>query len=609
MTGAARSFFETGGRRGAGLTVLCCVVFVAMSAVSLTTPWRLVEARFFDVMSTLRLPPLPTDAPVIVAIDEPSLAELGLQWPWPRDLHARLVTALRAAGASAIGLDIIFADPSNPQADAVLAGAMGPDVVLAADETLISTPHAEQLIRVEPLAALTEAGAVAGVAAMPLDGDGTMRRMPGYPDSFARQLLRLAAQEPPEGGGALLRVFGPARTYPTASYYQALDPDAFLPEGFFRDRIVIVGLSLQNAPTVDAGGADAHATSYTLVSGRLTSGAEIQATMIDNLRTGLQVTPAGSAARVLALAAAGLLAGLVVWRGTGWPTLVGGAAAVLALVAASFALLELANVYLPPVGPALAFILVAAGQGARDYAAERRQRREITRAFSQYLSPVLVERLANDPAQLKLGGEKRTLTILFTDVRGFTTIAEGMKDDPERLTGLVNRLLNPLSRIVLEEGGTIDKYIGDCLMAFWNAPLDEPDHAARAVSAGLRMLDALDALNRELAGETKAGERPIALGIGIGINTGECVVGNMGSDLRFDYSAIGDAVNLASRLEGKTRDYDVPIIIGPQTARLIAGRFVVAPIGETAVKGRNEVVAMFTVSKSAANAPTPASPA
>jgi adenylate cyclase len=519
-----------------------------------------------------------------------------VQWPWPRDLHARLVRSLRAAGARAVGLDIIFADPSQPEADAALAAAMAPDVVLAADETLIETPQAAQLIRVEPLPELMKAGAVPGVATIPLDGDGALRRMPGYPDSFARQLLRLTDTEPGSGSG-LLQVFGPARTYPTVSYYQALEPDTFLPEGFFRGRVVIVGLSLQNAPTVATGGSDAYATSHTLISGRLTSGAEIQATMFDNLRAGLLVGQAGQATRLAATVMAALLAALAVWRATGWRTVVVGAAAVLAIAAGSWLLLIEARLYVPPVGPALAFVLIAAAQGARDYAAERRQRREVTRAFSQYLSPVLVERLAKDPGQLKLGGERRTLSILFTDVRGFTTIAESLKDDPERLTRLINRLLNPLSRIVLEEGGTIDKYIGDCLMAFWNAPLDEPDHAVKAVRAALRMLDALTDLNCELAAEARPGEMPIILGIGIGINTGECIVGNMGSDLRFDYSAIGDAVNLASRLEGKTRDYNVPIIIGPETARLVASHFIVTEVDRAEVKGRHEIVRMFTVSE------------
>ena len=199
-------------------------------------------------------------------------------------------------------------------------------------------------------------------------------------------------------------------------------------------------------------------------------------------------------------------------------------------------------------------------------------------------------------AQLKLGGERRTLTVLFCDVRGFTTISEDMKDDPEGLTTLVNRLLTPLSEAVLNRRGTIDKYIGDCLMAFWNAPLDDPDHAVHAVQAARDMLAALGGLNAELEAEAKAaGRPPKALRIGIGINTGECVVGNMGSARRFDYSALGDAVNLASRLEGASKDYGVPLLLGERTATLAARKFAVAELDRITVKGRSTVSPVFTL--------------
>jgi adenylate cyclase len=583
------------GNRRVVMALICCVAMLALLPLSRTPPWRMVEARAFDILSTLHMPALPDDAPIIVAIDESSLAEIGLQWPWPRELHARLIESLRAAGARAIGMDIIFADPTRPEADSVLAAAMGPDVVLAADETFVETPQSSQLIRVEPLAALTDAGAVPGIASISLDGDGTLRRMPAYPDSFARRLRGIAGGEAGEAPSGLVQVYGPARTYETVSYYQALDPPEFLPPDTFRDRIVIVGLSLQNAPTIAAGGADAYATSHTWSTGRLVAGAEIQATLYDNLRAGVLIQPAPEPIRLLGVVIAIALAAFAVWRGSGRKTLVIGLGALALLVAGSFLLLHGARFYMPPVAPALAFILVASAQSAWDYASESRQRREIVRAFSQYLSPILVDRLASDPTQLKLGGERRILSVLFADVRGFTTLAERMKDDPERLTNIINRLLDPLSRIVLEEGGTIDKYIGDCIMAFWNAPLDEPDHAAKAVAAGLRMEGVLVALNEELAAEAQPGDDVIRLGIGVGINTGDCIVGNMGSRLRFDYSALGDAVNLAARLESKTRDYGVPVIIGPETASLVAGRFALTELDRIAVKGRTEATPIYAV--------------
>jgi adenylate cyclase len=602
MTGAPRRSRNAGGpgrdrdtikRRRWSVVLVAVLSMAAVSALSHTSPWRLVEARTFDYLSTILPPPRPAGGPIVVAIDEPSFAEIGRQWPWPRDLHASLVTALRAAGASAIGLDIVFAEPSLEAADAALVAAMGPDVALAADESLIETPHATQFVRVEPLPALIEAGARAGNASVVLDGDGTLRRLPHDPDGFAAVLLRAAGTPAIEvPAGALIQSFGPARHYPTVSYYQALDPENFLPPGLLERRIALVGLSLQSAPTVETGGADAFATSWTPRTGRLVSGAEIQATILDNLAYGLWIAPAPLALALAVNVLAALLAMAAIWRGTGWRTVVATLGAVAIGGVGGFLVLRIGRVYLPPLSPVLVFAATAAAQGARDFAAERRMRRQITRAFSHYLSPVMVERLAADPSRLKLGGEKRVLTVLFCDIRGFTSIAEAMKDDPQRLTALVNRVLEPLADVVLEAGGTIDKYMGDAIMAFWNAPLDDPDHAAHAVGAALDMVRAIERVNAELATEEPA---PPRIGVGVGVNTGECVVGNLGSDKRFDYSALGDAVNLASRLEGQTRVYEVPVLIGEETARLVAGRFPLAGVDRVSVKGKVERVAASTV--------------
>jgi adenylate cyclase len=582
------------GSRRKGIFAIALLAAIVAGGLSVVTPWQLFEARAFDYLSTVSPPARPADGPVIVAIDEPSLAEIGLQWPWPRDLHAKLVEALRGAGAKAIGLDIIFAEPSSPAADEALAASLGPDVVLAGDETFIETEHAAQHVRVEPMAELTAAGARTGIASIAPDGDGILRRVPGYADGFAAMLAQAAGRDAPVPANALLQTFGPSRTYPTVSYYQALDPDNFLPENYFRDRVVMVGLSLQNAPTLSQGGADVHATPFTIRTGRLVAGVEIQATVFDNLASRLFVGRATSLTAMLSIALGALAGMILVWRQTGWRTLAGFVIAAGALLAGSYVLLRFGRVFVPPLAPVLAMGLVAGAQSARDFAAERRMRQGITRAFSQYLSPALVERLARDPSQLRLGGEVRALTILFCDIRGFTTIAEGMKGDPERLTMLINRLLTPLSEVVMAHGGTIDKYIGDCLMAFWNAPLDDPDHATHAVEAALGMMQALDKLNGELRAEAEArGEPPIALRIGIGINTGHCVVGNVGSERRFDYSALGDAVNLASRLEGASKDLGVPLVIGQATAEQVADRIRLRPLKEITVKGRAEPVTVY----------------
>ncbi|HEV7317397.1 MAG TPA: CHASE2 domain-containing protein [Ensifer sp.] len=580
------------------LLALSVSVAIALSLVTLSNGWLHNELRSFDYLSTIETPPLPDDGPIIVAIDEPSMTEIRRRWPWPRALHARLIEALRKAGARAIGIDVIFAEPStNPADDDDLERVLGPDVVLAGDQTNIPEPQSDQFVRTEPLARFTAKGARTGIASVNLSGDGTLRAIPDYSDGFAVTLAEIAgtrANPPPKD--ALLQVFGPARTYPTVSYYQALDPDNLLPAGTFEGRVVLVGLSLKDAPLIADGGADAFTTSDTVHSNKLVSGVEMQATIYDNLANDLYIQRAPRPVVVAAIAFAAMLAAFAVLRSTGWRTLAYGVAATILIVLASYAALRFGHIFISPLGPGLAFLAVTAGQAALDYAEERERQREITRAFQPYLSPALVERLAKNPSQLRLDGERRTLTILICDIRGFAAIADEMKDEPERLTALVNRLLTPLSQAVLDAGGTVDKYTGDGLTAFWNAPLDDPDHAVHAVSAALDMLARLERVNNALEAEGKRERRPArSFKIGVGINTGECTVGNMGSDDRFDYSALGDAVNLASRLGGASKDYGVWLLLGEETARLVEQSYPVAELDRISVKGDSAASPVFTV--------------
>ena len=231
-----------------------------------------------------------------------------------------------------------------------------------------------------------------------------------------------------------------------------------------------------------------------------------------------------------------------------------------------------------------------------NYFREQKQRRQIRSAFGYYLSPHMVEQLARSPEKLVLGGEERRMTILFSDVRGFTTISEHYKDDPQGLTRLMNRFLTPLTNAIIERSGTIDKYIGDAIMAFWNAPVDDEQQEANACEAALEMLSRAETLNSELKRESEAnGGVYMPLRIGIGLNTGPCVVGNMGSDFRFNYSVLGDTVNLASRLEGRTKDYRIPIVIGSRTAEGAKQKFAVMEIDLIMVKGKKQPEAVFTV--------------
>ncbi|XSG82246.1 MAG: CHASE2 domain-containing protein [Methyloligella sp. ZOD6] len=246
-----------------------------------------------------------------------------------------------------------------------------------------------------------------------------------------------------------------------------------------------------------------------------------------------------------------------------------------------------------PVYPALSLVAVYLTGSLFMFLQTEHERNRVRNAFSHYMAPALVERLAADPARLKLGGEMRNMTLLFSDVRGFTTISEGL--DAEELTRFLNELFTPLSNIILAQDGTIDKYMGDALMAFWNAPLDDPDHAENACRAGLLMMNEMRSLNdkwREHAKARGREYRPVSLGIGI--NTGECCVGNLGSETRFDYSVIGDNVNVASRIEGQSKTYGVGAVIGESTVER-APDYAFLELDLLKVKGRTKATRIFAL--------------
>ncbi|UPK36394.1 adenylate/guanylate cyclase domain-containing protein [Bradyrhizobium sp. 186] len=227
---------------------------------------------------------------------------------------------------------------------------------------------------------------------------------------------------------------------------------------------------------------------------------------------------------------------------------------------------------------------------------EQRQRVQIRGMFAQYMSPVLVEQLAQSPEKLVLGGEEREMTIMFSDVRGFTTISESYKHDPQGLIALMNRFLTPLTDVIIEQKGYIDKYMGDAIMAFWNAPLDDKEHELNACEAAIQMLEQIDAVNKEREQEAAdGGHIYIPLNVGIGLNTGIGVVGNMGSDLKKNYSVLGDSVNLASRLEGQSKEYGFPIIVGSGTALAAKDKFAIIELDFVMVKGKTEPEVIYAV--------------
>ncbi|MBW4710676.1 adenylate/guanylate cyclase domain-containing protein [Roseobacter sp. YSTF-M11] len=279
-------------------------------------------------------------------------------------------------------------------------------------------------------------------------------------------------------------------------------------------------------------------------------------------------------------------------------------------VGASYYLFVDKRVLLDPSFPIVATTTAVMLISTVNYLREERQRREIRSAFGQYVSPDLVDQLSRNQGKLTLGGESRDLTLLFSDVRGFTAIAEEFRDDPEALTLLMNQFLTILSNAIMHHKGTIDKFMGDAVMAFWNAPLDNEDHARAACRAALQMIRDVKAFNakrlREAARLRKArqGQKRKAgmprvkthrINVGIGINTGQCVVGNMGSDTRFDYTALGDPVNVASRLEGQSRYYGAAIILGQATAREVGSDFAVMELDRVRVVGKEVPETIFAL--------------
>ncbi len=297
-------------------------------------------------------------------------------------------------------------------------------------------------------------------------------------------------------------------------------------------------------------------------------GVEIHAQAIEQMLSGAHLTrPAfATGAEIVFLLLAGLLVSAAIHRAGPLTAAIIGAGAVAAVAAGSWIAFSKGAYLLDPVYPALALLAVYLSGSLLSYIRTETDRARVKRAFGHYVAAPLVEQLAQDPSRLKLGGEMRDVTLLFADVRGFSRLSEGM--DAETLIRFVNRLFTPLSEIILAQRGTIDKFMGDAVMAFWNAPIADPGHAAAACRAALAMQHEIRRLNREDAARQAAEGTPHkALNIGIGLNTGKCCVGNVGSPERFDYSVLGDAVNVASRIESATKRYGVPILAGESTAR------------------------------------------
>jgi adenylate cyclase len=394
---------------------------------------------------------------------------------------------------------------------------------------------------------------------------------------------------------------GPQGTFQASASGTVPDLAAFM-GNLFRDKVVLLGTGFHEQDRFRTpfysfrpeGGGEPYGWMY---------GVEVHANALQNMLDGEYVRPMGGLGRALLMLLAAAITGGVAFRagaGVGAAAAAGVALGTIVVAWWSWA----GVVYIPgaelftlgarfrwiPVGaPILAGVLSYVGSVAYVAVVEGRDKRRIKGAFAKYVSPDVVDEIAEDPAALRLGGQKRPLTILFSDLSGFTTLSEKM--DPEDLVTLLNEYLDDMTQVVLDEGGTLDKYIGDAVMAFWNAPKSYPDHADRAMRTAITMQHHMAALNRRWGGASMAhGE----LKARIGIHTGEVVVGNLGGEGRFSYSAIGDAVNLAARLEPANKTYDTCTMVSEATlAAGTASRFRVRELDTVAVKGKSEPAKVY----------------
>ncbi|MBI5275659.1 MAG: adenylate/guanylate cyclase domain-containing protein [Burkholderiales bacterium] len=579
------------------LALVCAFMAWALGIALLAVrPWHLVELKLFDLVSVATAPRKSQLPITIVGIDEASFAQLGKRWPWPRDMHARLVQRLAAAGASVIAFDVLFPEGAAPEEDKALAEAIkaAGNVVLAADYAFHETAVARQWLRVDPVPEFTAAGAVAGLTTVSLDEDAVLRAMPTGDDVFWRQTVRALLKarpgvvpEPYVQPEAMIRHLGPARTFPYVSYYQVLNGDPAIPKDFFADQIVLVGRDVR--ASLESGGAsqDAFATPFLQEAKLLTPGVEIQATILENALMGQAVQPAGTRRNAVVLTLAVLLAlpALAFWhpvRSALLMLLVAGAG-----TAASVWLFASHNQWqlfgAPVAALAAAYVLMGTGS----YITERRRTGELRSAFSKYVSREVVDQIIASPESLKLGGQRRELTVLFSDLAGFTSVSELLS--PEKVADMINLYLNEVTAVIMKHGGTVDKYVGDAVMAFWNAPLDDNEHALHATQAAIGMQEAMHRLQPRFQ---EMGVEKLAMRVGV--HSGPAIVGNMGSDLRFDYTALGDTVNLASRLEGANKPYGTPILVSASTAAQLRGKVRLRLVDRVRVKGKSIPVEIST---------------
>ncbi len=602
--------------------VALTIALLTYTKISDPVPVQSLRSQTFDTLQQLDDVKHSSEV-VIVNIGERSLDAWG-QWPWPRQNIAQLIADLRNSGAGIIALNVMFPEQDRFGGDEVLASWMNQNGIVLSQTpssrgirssgphigtaTIGSSKPTQFLLQwsnlITNITELEDASAGIGVIASAPQPDNQTRTYPLavtvgdaiYP-SFVIEMLRAYTGKPSyvikttDIGVSEFAVppFDPILTNPDGTAYIRFNntfdvfeytPDVQLPD--LGGRFVIVGVSAEGV-----------SNPVPTPRGNILP-QDIQAHMLQNFVDGSNIvrTELFPLLELVLTIVSMILIAVVVYRLPIWLSMPVSLGIMTSYAYGSVWAYTNKLWLVDATFPVLATFLIFAQSSFNNFYVQYKLREQIKKQFEHYIAPGLVKRLQKNPELLRLGGETKTMTYLFSDIRGFTPISEQYKTDPQGLGKLINRYMTPMTNIALDNSGTIDKYIGDALMAIWGAPLDVPDHANQAVKTAQQMEVALAELNEELKKEGL-----LELGVGIGINTGDAVVGNMGSDTRFDYTVLGDSVNLAARLEGQTKDYGMFYMFTKQTLDHLTDydSDELAFIDRIAVKGQTAPVDIYSL--------------
>ena len=597
--------------------LICLLVTIVLTTIRITDPFFIETARLksFDYYQRNQKK---VDAKeiVVVEIDENSLDVNG-QWPWPRNLIADGIVKAYESGAALVILPILYAEEDRMGQDDYLIDVMSQVPVVLGQSASVKgkgepVPRGLTIIgedpkdfifdypkAIGPVQRIGEVAAGVGMMTTTPELDGVVRRMPlliqvedQYYSTLALEALRLfggkdSYQVKADAIGVeSVRVYGFDPIATDANSRIWLNYKYNFPTVSFssNDWGVVEGKIVIMSPTAE-GLSNIVATNLGTNYSHIVHATNLQMIIDEN-----RLERKEEFYMHELIITAGICSIIII--GALWlPYLVSLAFCIVSVSSLPWIgtlLFEQGKLYDFTWPIATVFITWSATTFIR-FVQENKTKKLIKNQFEHYLSPSVVKLLQKNPNQLQLGGNTRELTILFSDLRDFTTLSEQFKSNPQELTTLINKYLTPMTGCVIDNSGTVDKFIGDALMAFWNAPVADVDHRYHSVKCALEMFELLKELNKELE------EKGIELKMGIGVNTGDVVVGNMGSNQRFDYTCLGDAVNLSARLESQTKGYKVGLLIGDETRQALSDRFTFCELDMIAVKGKTEGVRIHTI--------------